>query len=155
VVLTSIDAALAQASSGRGRLLLLAGEAGIGKTAIAQSVAERASAAGAVVRWGACWEAAARLPLAVWADCLRRPAGDACAEMARRLQEGSFDAGPDAHGAARLRARLFSDVVDALHDTASSRVQVLVLEDLHWADTHSLELLGAVATNLPSMSVLV
>src|SRR5262249_45591161 len=75
--------------------------------------------------------------------------------IAKRLDEGDFEAGTDAPEAARNRRRLFSSVIDALHDTARDRPQVLVLEDLHWADEHSLELLRTVASQLPSMSVLV
>jgi RecA/RadA recombinase len=153
VVLASVDAALGQAVRGHGRLLLVAGEAGIGKTTIAHAATARAAEAGAVVRWGACWESAALVPLAAWADCLRRP-DDACAVIARQIDDGNFDMGTDASAAARHRLRLFSSVIHALREAASDRPQVIVLEDLHWADESSLELLRNVASHLPSMPVL-
>src|SRR5918995_491860 len=93
VVLAACDAALAAAVAGRGRLLLLAGEAGIGKSTVVQAVADRGAAAGAVVRWGACWEGETLLPFGVWLDCLRRPGADACAAAAERLERGDLDMG--------------------------------------------------------------
>jgi tetratricopeptide (TPR) repeat protein len=155
LVLASAIAALDDARRGCGRLLLLAGEAGIGKTTIARAITTRAVEDGAAARWGACWESAALVPFAVWADCLRGPAGDACAVIARHIDDGDFDPGADAPDAARRRLRWFSSAIDALRETAHERPQVLVLEDLHWADEHSLELLRSVASHLPSMPVLV
>lgn len=147
---------LASALTGRGRLLLISGEAGIGKSTLARSIADDAAAAGAEVRWGACWEGGSLLPFTAWIDALRRPGGDACAEVAARLADGT-DAAPDAGAgtAARARARRFVEVVDALAHGAAARPQVVVLEDLHWADAPSLELLRAVAPHLPSTAALV
>src|SRR5690242_11500572 len=54
--LEELNGALADATAGRGRLFLLAGEAGIGKTRLASEVCERAAAAGFGVAWGRCWE---------------------------------------------------------------------------------------------------
>ncbi|MGH9137589.1 MAG: ATP-binding protein, partial [Acidimicrobiales bacterium] len=79
------DAALADVRSARGRVLLVAGEAGIGKTTLAREIARRAEAAGAVLRWASCFEGASLLPYAVWVDCLRHPGDDPCAAMAARL----------------------------------------------------------------------
>jgi hypothetical protein len=49
-------AALERVLGGRGALLLFSGEAGIGKTALADAVAAAAEQAGARVAWGRCWE---------------------------------------------------------------------------------------------------
>lgn len=155
LVLAAAGTALADADAGRGRLLLLAGEAGIGKTTVARAIVDRAHGAGAEVRWGACWEGDSVLPFAVWADCLRRPGGDACARIAQRLERGELDAGVDVTAPDRERLRFFADVIDALREVARSRLQVVVLEDLHWADALSLQLLRAIAGHLPSMRVLV
>lgn len=72
------DSALGSALAGRGRALFIAGEAGIGKTTLAQWVVEQAGARGALVRWGACWEGGSLLPFAAWIDAFRRPGGDRC-----------------------------------------------------------------------------
>jgi predicted ATPase len=47
---------LASTVTGRGSLVLVAGEAGIGKTSIVQQFAEKARVGGAIVLWGACFE---------------------------------------------------------------------------------------------------
>ncbi|MDQ3529061.1 MAG: AAA family ATPase [Actinomycetota bacterium] len=153
VVLRASEVALAAALQGRGRLVVITGEAGIGKTTMARAIAERAETAGAFVRWGGCWSGDDVMPFGVWIDCLRRPGGDACAAAAARLEEGEFEAGVD--GAARGRSRFYAAVTDALASSAAVRPQVVVLEDLHWADVPSLHLLAAVAARLPAMSVLV
>jgi tetratricopeptide (TPR) repeat protein len=155
VVLGVCDAALDAALAGRGRLLLVTGEAGIGKSTVVQAVAGRAAAAGAMVRWGACWEGEAFLPFGVWVDCLRRPGGDACAAAVNRLERGEFGIGTDADDAERAYARFVREVADALHGVAAAQAQVLVLEDVHWADTRSLQLLRALAGHLPTMPLLV
>ena len=155
VILAACDAALAAAVAGRGRLLLLAGEAGIGKTTVVRAVADRGAAAGTVVRWGACWEGETLLPFGVWLDCLRRPGADACAAVAERLERGDLDIGADAAAAERARLRFFTEVIDALREVSSARPQLLVLEDIHWADTRSLQLLRALAAHVPTMSLLV
>jgi hypothetical protein len=146
---------LAAALEGRGRLLLVSGEAGIGKTTLIESVAEDAHARGALVRWGACWEGGSLLPFAAWIDALGRPGGDPCGAVAARLAEGATEQAPDADAAGRARARLFNEVVDVLERAASVQPQVVVLEDLHWADVPTVELLRAMAPHLPSMAALV
>ncbi|MGH9247427.1 MAG: ATP-binding protein, partial [Acidimicrobiales bacterium] len=154
-VLRAAETALGRAFAGDGRLVLLAGEAGIGKTSVARAIAGRAEADGAIVRWGVCWEGQESVPFALWIDCLRRPGGDACASAASRLEEGGFEATADGGGAARGRLRLHAAVVDAIADAAASRPQVIILDDLHWADAPSVDLLVAVAAHLPSMPTLI
>ena len=153
-VLRAAETALGRAFAGDGRLVLLAGEAGIGKTSVARAIATRAEADGAVVRWGACWEGQESVPFSLWIDCLRRPGGDACASAASRLDEGGFEAGADGGGAARARLRLHAAVADAIAEAAASRPQVIILDDLHWADPPSVDLLVAVTARLPSMPAL-
>lgn len=149
------ESALGSALAGRGRALFIAGEAGIGKTTLVRSVVEQAHAGGALVRWGACWEGGSLLPFAAWIDALRRPGGDRCAAVAVRLTDGAVEQTADAAAAMRARGRLFAEVVDAVAEAAATRPQVVVLEDLHWADAPSLELVRAVAPHLVSMAALV
>ena len=144
--------------AGRGRVLLVAGEAGIGKTALAREILGRAEAAGAVAHWGGCFEGAALLPFGVWIDCLRHPVESLSTRAATRLEQGDevmTEIGGDAPAARRQRLRLFGDVVADVRAAAAERPQALVLEDLHWADAGSLELLAAVAAAAPGMPVLV
>src|SRR6266545_5693961 len=60
------DEALAAARGGEGRLVVVAGEAGIGKTRLCREVARRAEKAGAVVAWGTCWPDTGAPPLWPW-----------------------------------------------------------------------------------------
>lgn len=154
VLLAAGEAALSGALEGRGRLLLLAGEAGIGKTALATAIADAGARSGALVRAGACWESEGLPPFTPWIDALRRPGDDACALVARRLEGVDAPGATDAAAAQRARVQLFGAVVDGLHEEATRRPQVVVLEDLHWADRGSLELLTATVAHLPRMPVL-
>lgn len=154
-MLRAAEAALGRAFAGDGRLVLLAGEAGIGKTSVARAIAVRAETDGAVVRWGASWEGQEAVAFSLWIDCLRRPGGDACAAAATRLEEGGLEAATDSGSAARGRLRLHGAVVDAIAEVAASRPQVIILDDLHWADAPSVDLLVAVAARLPSIPALV
>lgn len=154
VLLQGGERALHDALRGRGRLLLLLGEAGIGKTSLATALVERAASLGADVRVGACWEGEGLPALAPWLDALRRPGGDACAAAAARLAADATEA-TDAASAQRAVSRRFGDIVDALATDARDRPQVVLLEDLHWADASSLELLVALSAHLPTMGALV
>jgi tetratricopeptide (TPR) repeat protein len=155
LLLEAGDAALAAAFDGKGRLLLLTGEAGIGKTSLALAIADRAAERGALVRTGACWESEGLPPFTPWLDALRRPGDDECAAAAGQLAGIDGQDASDASGALRAQVRRFSEVVGALRECAARAPQVVVLEDLHWADGPSLELLVAVTAHLPTMPVLV
>src|SRR5262245_15481679 len=69
--LAELTAILAEALGGRGNLVLLAGEAGIGKTRLADELTQRAHAAGMTALWGRCWEADGRPPYWPWVQILR------------------------------------------------------------------------------------
>jgi hypothetical protein len=157
--LAAADAAFAGIRSGHGRVLLVAGEAGIGKTTLAQEIHHRAEAAGMAARWGACFEGSELLPFGVWIDCLRYPpTDDACAAVAARLDGDDPGVGANAVDAAtaqRQRLRLFREVVQALRAASVRQPQAVVLDDLHWADAGSLDLLRAVAAAVPALPVLV
>lgn len=155
VLLETGRRAFASAAAGRGRLVLLGGEAGIGKTTLAAALAEEAGQAGAQVRTGACWEQADGLAaFTPWLGALRDPGGDGCASAADGL-EAADPSATDPVAARRALRRRFGEVVSALRTAAVGAPQVLVLEDLHWADSPSLELLAALAAHLPTMAVLV
>lgn len=68
--LDNLEATLAAAVRGSGRVVLLGGEAGIGKTSTCQEFAARAGAAGATVLWGRCFEGDWAPPYAPWVEAL-------------------------------------------------------------------------------------
>ena len=69
--LGQVIAAFDDGRSGRGRLVLLTGEAGIGKSRLADELAGHAQAAGANVLWGRCWEAGGAPAYWPWVQALR------------------------------------------------------------------------------------
>src|SRR5438552_17817424 len=75
--LGQIGAALDEVAGGRGRLLLLAGEPGIGKTSLADSATAEAAGRGFAVLWGRCWEAGGAPAYWPWLEIL--------SALARRL----------------------------------------------------------------------
>lgn len=143
--------ALNGALDGRGGLVLVTGEAGIGKTTTASAVADSARRAGATVRWAACWPGGATVAHGPWLTVLAglgppgRAAIDALASTAP----------DDGVAAASLRASAYTAVADAIEDGATARPLVIVLDDLHWADAGTVQLLAAVAGRLPSFGALV
>jgi DNA-binding CsgD family transcriptional regulator len=129
--LGELERHLAAAGAGRGSVVLVSGEAGAGKTALASVLAERATIR---VAWGACREEPA--PFEPWVPILRG--------LGRPMS--------GLNAAAGNRFRLFDDVVEVV--TAAAPVLV-VLDDLHWADAGSLRLLQALAAAIADEGVLV
>src|SRR5215471_2697240 len=66
-----LAAALSAALRGSGRLILLTGEAGIGKTRLAEELAREARTQGADVVWGRCWEGVGAPAYWPWVQILR------------------------------------------------------------------------------------
>jgi DNA-binding SARP family transcriptional activator len=161
-----IDRALA----GRGALLLIGGEPGIGKSRLAEALATRANAGGARIVVGRCWEAGGAPAYWPWVQALRayvRGTDDATLrrhigtagpellallpELGERLGELPSGSAPDSQGA---RFRLFESVSSLLHAAAGERPLTLVLDDLHAADAPSLLLLRFVAGQLAGSPLL-
>ena len=128
---------------GSGGTVVVTGEAGIGKTRLVTALADLASAAGAQVLWGRCHEADVSPAYWPWVPVVRELAGAAPApEVAALLSPEAVSAGADPHSAA---LRTYDAVAALLREAASERPVVVVLEDLHWADTASLQLLAYAA----------
>ncbi|WP_067178549.1 AfsR/SARP family transcriptional regulator [Microtetraspora niveoalba] len=140
---------LADVRRGRGGVVLVTGEAGIGKTRFAQSAAEEAEARGISVVWGRCVEDHVALPFWPWLQALR--ALGERGERAAGILAGERTDGPADPGAALFE--LYEQVVAAL--TAADGPTLVVLDDLHAADTSSLRLLGYMAGRLGRGAALV
>ncbi len=119
------------------RLVLVAGEPGVGKTRLAEHFA--AGATGALVLIGRCSEDPLA-PFEPFTEVLRQ-VGPAAVAGSRELDRllGMARGGGDDPGA---RHRLFAAVDDLLTGLAEHRPVVLILDDLHWADRPTLLLLG-------------
>ncbi|MEU4153667.1 AAA family ATPase [Streptomyces sp. NPDC026659] len=163
--LDTLRDALARAAGGEPQALLLGGEAGVGKTRLTEEFGALAAARGAVVARGGCVEIGADgLPFAPFSGALRtlraalpEPFADAAStqegELARLLPElGESTAAdrPDEQGTARL----FELTARLLERAAAERTVVLILEDLHWADTATRHLLAYLFRTLRTGRVL-
>src|SRR5919201_6395658 len=69
--LRELSAALAGARAGQGALFLLAGDAGIGKTRLAEAIVDEAAERGDTVLWGGAWEAGGAPPYWPWVQAIR------------------------------------------------------------------------------------
>ncbi|HEY6570211.1 MAG TPA: LuxR C-terminal-related transcriptional regulator [Candidatus Limnocylindrales bacterium] len=156
-LLALADRRRAQAAGGRGGLLFLAGEAGIGKTRLLGSIERRAAADGFRVLRGAAFprdlEVAGGVFLDLARSMMRDPSTlDAGAALATCLAQPDPVEPGDRHRARRI---LVLDVVDLVAGIASSGRAMVSLEDLHWADDLSLEVLGVLARRLADLPLLV
>ena len=151
--LATLEGALADAANGRGGgLVLISGEPGIGKTALAATFARRARGQGAQVAWGGAWEEGGAPPYWPWVQALRsieRDAGAAALAEAAGPGAGllaqlvpSLGTPPSASAdAAGARLALFDAVTTTLDRAARGAPLVVLLDDLHAAGRASALLL--------------
>jgi len=158
--LAALHRALAEAWRGRGRIALVSGPPGIGKTHLVEHFAGEAAAAGALVLTGRAREGDGVPAYWLWGQIVRQlldaPLGALGEEIARDeelaalLPEGARpapDADPadEASDAGRRRFLLFDHFTHALVRASRERPLVLVLEDLQWAMSGPLRLLEHLA----------
>jgi DNA-binding SARP family transcriptional activator/tetratricopeptide (TPR) repeat protein len=169
--LAELRAGLGEVFAGRGRIFLLQGEPGIGKSALAEELAAHASGRGASVLVGRCWEAGGAPAYWPWTQSLRthvrrsdpavlrRQLGVYASDVAQIVPElhelfpGLLVAEPLESEAARFR--LFDATAAFLRNAADERPAVVVLDDLHAADEPSLLLLRYAASTLADSRVLI
>ncbi|NGN64025.1 AAA family ATPase [Streptomyces sp. A7024] len=171
VELDALAAALGRAAGGVPQAMLVGGEAGVGKSRLVEEFLHAAEAEGAVVAVGGCVEAGAEglpfAPLTTALRSLRRTLGSAMDEAAAGregelagllpelgdLGERIGEAGARPEAAAR--GRLFDLTARLLERLAADRPLVLVVEDLHWADRSTRELLAYLLRSLGAARLLI
>ncbi len=150
---------IAAVGPGRGSVVLLAGEPGIGKTRLALDAAETARRVGLGVAWGRCSEAGAAPALWPWTQVVREiAAAEGAPEIRTRLGPAADDvlaltgvrdvdtgAAAPAEVIASRRFRLFDGVARLIRE--GPRPVLVVIEDLHRADDLSLALLRRMAAD--------
>lgn len=163
--LGTLRAELDAARDGRGRIVLLAGEPGIGKTRTATELSHFAMHAGADIAWGRCHEEAGAPPYWPWTQVIRACVERAdAATLSADLGVGAPDIAdivPDIRAIlaiaqsesgprdpAEARFRLFDSVCRFLIAQARRRTLLVLLDDLHWADAPSLRLLEFLAPEI-------
>ena len=162
---------LEDAFAGRGRLFLLVGEPGIGKSRLADELITEARARRARVLVGRCWEAGGAPAFWPWVQALRSYVRE-CDAAALRVQLGA-GAGELAHILPELteifpglpepsslesesaRFRLFDVMAEFLRNASQTRPMVLFLDDLHAADAPSLLFLQFLTRELGPARILV
>jgi class 3 adenylate cyclase len=164
-----LEDALLAARRGESRFVVLAGEAGIGKTRLSRELAREARELGCAVLSGGASDAEVSLPYLPFVeaignyldeqdlDRLREALGPALGELGQLFPTLAGDRLPEPlpdPGQAKLR--LFEAIVSLLALPARDRTLLLVVEDVHWADASTRELLDYLArrlTDLPSLIV--
>ena len=160
-LLTAMD----RADEGTPGVVLIGGEAGVGKTRLLQEFLDRAEARGAVTTVGGCLELGAEsLPFAPISAALRTLSRRIGPELAEAVagrerdlawllpdlapgtitRDGEFD-----------RVRLFELILGLLERLGAERTLVIAIEDLHWADSSTRELLGFVFRLLRTGRILI
>ncbi|RSD08635.1 SARP family transcriptional regulator [Amycolatopsis eburnea] len=150
------------AAAGRAGIVLVRGDAGVGKTRLVAELAALAGAEGAVVATGRCFGSAGRLPLAPVAEWLRTPSVQRAAgslepvwraEVDRLLPAPRPAAGGHPTVDAWQRLRFFEGLARAL--TAGGRPVLLVLDNVQWCDEETGAFLAFCLGLLPDAPLLV
>ena len=163
--LSLLEAAQGRAANGKPAVVLVGGEAGVGKTRLIFEAADRCRAAGARILAGGCLpvggdglpyapivEALRPLPTELGVGAMRELVGPSWSELAYLLPTlGPAPSGPAGQAA---QARLFELLLGLLGRLGEQAPVILVVEDLHWADRSTHELLAFLVRNLRSERLL-
>ena len=144
------EAAVRRVEAGRASALVIEGEAGIGKTRLAQSIVDDARSHDLLVFSGHAHPFERTRPFGVVAAALdlnRRSPDPRRAEVGALL--AGQVAGPSALGASDVPYRVVEEVVDLVETACSRRPVLLVAEDVHWADSASLSVISSLVRRLP------
>jgi DNA-binding CsgD family transcriptional regulator/tetratricopeptide (TPR) repeat protein len=144
--LAALDAGLASARAGTPTVILVSGEAGIGKSALLRSFGERARQRGARVVVGHCASTQGRRPFG--------PILEILAELKRPLPDFPLSTPGDQIDEAH-RFRMYESILGILSASSQDSALVLCIEDLHCADAATLELLRYLAGKTRRKSILI
>jgi class 3 adenylate cyclase len=166
--LSRLEDALLAAHRGDGQVVVIAGDAGVGKTRLTGEVQARAERVGFTVLRGGCSEAELALPYLPFLEAvgnhlpsadvaaLRLRLGPAARELGRLFPRlSTTDEQPVDSDAAQAKLRLFEAFVDLLSILAEGEGVLLALEDLHWADAATRELLDYLARRIRALRILI
>ena len=158
--------ALDAADAGDSRTVVLTGDAGLGKTRMAADVRRVATERGMATMWGGCAEAELSLPYLPFLEAignflstqdvtaLRERLGSVSDELAQLFPQMGRPQ-PATGEPLQAKLRLFEAMLLLLADAARGHGLLLVLEDLHWADPATRELIDYATRRLRNTNVLV
>ena len=164
--ISTLEDALLSALRGDGGVVIVGGEAGMGKTRIVNALGERARRLGCAVISGGCSEAELSLPYLPFLEAIGNylataeigplrerldSAADELAQLFPQLGRAVATTGD----AAQAKMRLFESILMLLRDAATRRALLVILEDLQWADPATRELLDYATRRLRSTNVLI
>jgi DNA-binding CsgD family transcriptional regulator len=169
--LAAAGAVLERAQGGSGSILVVAGEAGIGKSRLLREITAAARHRGFVVLKGTCFEADRAMPYAPLLDLVREfstsagaaavahalaPAASALVRAFPELASLFPDLTPlEPLDPDQERRRLFHAVAETVATLAGTQPVLLEIEDIHWGDTASLELLRYLAHRVSAQQVVI
>ncbi len=162
-----LAAALADAQQGKGRVVCLGGEPGIGKTRLAEEVAGMARSAGLGVHYAWGYEGVGSPPFWLWTQLLRSMVSgrDLDGVRAQLVDQGEILRAvlPELGGAEQvvepssrpdMRFQMFDAVAQFVLGEARAKGQVVIVDDAHWADPSSLRMLEFFAREVPRAPLL-
>lgn len=140
---------LAAAITGQGSLVLIGGEAGVGKTALVEALCAEAQQHGALALVGRCYDRSETPPYGPWTEARSQfpssPEGS----------PGSIPPLPSAlHSRAQSPQQFFAEVRTFFTAAAACQPLLLLLDDMQWADPASLDLLRFLARSLTALPML-
>jgi DNA-binding CsgD family transcriptional regulator len=162
--LSSLQQAISAVRAGQPAALLIGGEAGVGKTRLLAEFTSRSARADRVLTGGCLELGASGLPFAPFTAVLRQLvrelgrdglrellAGRASSELGRLLPELGVPGPDDEAYQGEARARLFEQVLGLLGLLAADGSLTLIIEDAHWADRSTRDLLTFLIGNLQGL----
>jgi tetratricopeptide (TPR) repeat protein len=172
--LAELRAGLKDALGGRGRLFLISGEPGVGKTGLVEEFSAQASRLGPYVVWGHCWESGgtpAYWPIIqILRQCAKREEfakdvetlGDGIPllaslvpELVSRVPANQQRTGSGSGDSELGRFRLFDAVARLIKSLAAREPMLIVIDDLHDADTAALRMLSFLARALKEAPIVI
>ncbi|MFC0431376.1 helix-turn-helix transcriptional regulator [Kutzneria buriramensis] len=156
-----LRAAFARAEQGQANAVLVSGDAGVGKTRLVTDLAATAERAGALVLTGRCVGSAAGLPYLPIADVLAQLRADhhdalhSRPALARLLPDLAVRPPSREDDAELGQLQLFDAVHSLLTELSTERTVLLTIEDVHWADSSSRNLLTFLLSRLSTQRLLV
>jgi predicted ATPase len=163
-----LEDALLESMHGDGRIVVVAGEAGLGKTRLTSELSRRATKVGCAVMAGSCSEAELALPYVPFVEALgnflgstdlrrlRVQLGPAARELSQLFpQLGNDRPAADGGDPAQGKLRLFEAILSLLRIAARDGGLLVVIEDIHWIDASARELLDYLSRRLELSRIMV
>ncbi len=164
-----LDRLMMQSKGGNGQIALISGEAGIGKSRLVREAKVRAPQ-NTMILEGHCFQTESTLPYAPLLDLFRnffathpseeiaRAMGSSASQLVKLLPELTVHL-PDLTSAPnpepkQEKQHLFQALGQTLTELAQNQPLIIVIEDLHWSDSTSLEFLLLLARRISSQSIL-